>query len=218
MKLEHSRFSRRVLGIATLATVATATSVAINPAAHAATGTGTRTGTAATSIASAPSTAGPAPQSALAKHITARRTFTVQPGTTVTAGSARISLGLAGTARTARPAYAPNVTCTLTVYGPYVDEPFYPANVVVAAAINCDSPVSALSVTVGLYDGVTGNLLSDNSYVNDDHPDIATVQDAYPITANGYYIGGAIGYVGDPIDSSFPQEVFTPDTYVEPVP
>jgi len=193
-----------------LALSATALLLAAVPSAQAATGAVTA---ASTRTASRIAPTAPVRSGHSLGPITLRRTFTVAPGSTVDVGSARVSL-----ARGVRPAYDADVTCTLTVYGPYVNEPEYPADVVVAGDIDCTSDVSALSVTVGLYNGVSGALISENSYVNDNNPTVATVEDSYPIDEDGYYIGGAVGYVGDPIESYFPQEAYSPDTYVEPVP
>lgn len=162
-------------------------------------------------------TAGVVPTAELAKHLTKSWTVAIAPGATVRVG------GVSVTARrdAARPGYVAGTTCTISVFGPYVDEPYYPAHVVVAASVKCTYPVSGISVSayVFSYDPTTGSyyLLNDADYVsNYPNPTIGTVQTSAPISADGWYFGATNGYVGDPIDQSF-SAVQNQATYVYPV-
>jgi hypothetical protein len=177
---------------------------------------------------SAEAAAGPAPSLAvhpaqtavhvpfvqLSKHLTHSWTITLKPGATARVGGTTVTAS-----RAVHPGYVPGTTCTINIYGPFVEGPSYPSYVEVAAAVECTYPVSVLSVSAYLYsyDPTTQEayLLNDNSQVIYNTSAVDT-QTSVSIDANGYYFGGTNGLVGDPIDETF-AAVQEDATYVIPV-
>ena len=149
----------------------------------------------------------------LAAKLATRQTFAVPSGTasvTLSVGSVHVSV--------ARANVSPRITCTLTAYAPYWWSTSPQGNVIVAsAAVQCDATVSGIAIGEGLYDGTTGNLLGSTSSTAY-NTNFILGQYNYPLARNGWFVTGAVGYVGAPINGSFNQ-VTSPETYVSaPIP
>jgi hypothetical protein len=192
--LTHNPSLRRVLGAAAVATLAGAGALAFTPAAQAATVSGR-------------------PNAPMA-HVALHETITIPAGAskvTGTSGSTHFTIS--------RPAKLSPETesCSLTVYGPYwaYEAPPSPNYVTVAASISCPEKISDISISVGLYDGVSGILLSAN-YNVDYNTTFDYVQDNYPISEDGYYIAGAVANTSTPDNTGYGED-YSPDTYVIPV-
>jgi hypothetical protein len=104
--------------------------------------------------------------------------------------------------------------CTLTAYAPYWYDDYGVGNFVQGAAyISCAVQVSQLSVTVGVYYGISPYPLDGYATTTANNAYGVYGVENFPISQNGYYITGAVGTVGSPVNGSFP-EATSADTWV----
>jgi hypothetical protein len=104
--------------------------------------------------------------------------------------------------------------CTLTAYDPFWYEDYGVGDFVEGAAyISCEVEAAELSVTVGVYYGISPYPLQGAATTNAENAyDVYGVEN-FPISENGYYITGAVGSVGSPVNGTFP-EAISADTWV----
>jgi hypothetical protein len=194
MKLGHlrSRWSRRIPAALTAVLLVTAFATVGDGAAQAA-----QTSAVANTLN---------PHAAAAGHGAYHETITIPAGATVSAGAA-------GSARfsVSRPAGAEpqTVNCTLNVYPPFFAEGEDGDVIQATAEIACTGVVSTLDITVGIFQPY-GPILCDNSNSASDTVLVDVITTCS--YAAGYYYSTAVGSVNG---SSFPSEVYSPETYID---
>lgn len=139
-----------------------------------------------------------------------RKTIVIPAGSRHVAGSAR-GVAYAITRAKVSPQTSP---CTLTVYDPYWFAESNADNFVQASAVlACDERVTTISVTPALYSGVSPYPLLGYATSTVDNTSEVFGEYNYQVYEFGYYISGAIGSAGSPLNYSAPEQ-YSSDTYI----
>jgi hypothetical protein len=167
---------------------------------------------AATSITST----GAAAAAPLSAHAAGGRVVAFRQTIIIPAGSQQIAGSTHGVSYSITRAEASQQTspCSLTVYDPYWFGTDGENFVQASAYVICNTGrLTQISVTAGLYSGVSPYTLLGYATTTADETNGVFGVYNYQIYQYGYYITGGAGYAGSPLDQNVPEQT-SPDTWI----